>query len=106
MFSVAAAAVVSKLVRLHLAEPHDCILALCAVIVRLPSIMWTLRGGGAAAVALLLVVGGCDADALLSGGVLLEAGGRDGVHLLVLPAVRHHLVGVGAVVLAFQAVEV
>ena len=36
----------------------------------------------------------------------LEARGQDGVQLLVLPPVRHHLVGVRAVVVALQAVEV
>lgn len=39
-------------------------------------------------------------------GELLEAGRHDGVELLVLPPVRHHLVGVRAHELALEAVEV
>jgi len=42
----------------------------------------------------------------LRGRVLLEAGRVDGVQLLVLPAMGHDLVGVGAVVVALEAVKV
>ena len=38
--------------------------------------------------------------------VLFEAGRVDGVHLLVLPAMGHDLVSVGAFVFALEAVEV
>ena len=57
-------------------------------------------------VGLLAVVAAARGGAVLSGGELLEARGQDGVQLLVLPSVRHHLVGVRAVVVALQAVEV
>jgi hypothetical protein len=42
----------------------------------------------------------------LGGGVLFEASGHDAVELLMLAPVCHHLVGVRAVVVALQAVEV
>ena len=57
-------------------------------------------------VGLLAVVAAARGGAVLGGGELLEARGQDGVQLLVLPSVRHHLVGVRAVVVALQAVEV
>ena len=57
-------------------------------------------------VGLLAVVAAARGGAVLRGGELLEARGQDGVQLLVLPPVRHHLVGVSAVVVALQAVEV
>ena len=57
-------------------------------------------------VGLLAVVAAARGGAVLGGGELLEARGQDGVQLLVLPPVRHHLVGVRAVVVALQAVEV
>ena len=57
-------------------------------------------------VGLLAVVAAARGGAVLRGGELLEARGQDGVQLLVLPPVRHHLVGVRAVVVALQAVEV
>ena len=60
----------------------------------------------AVVVGLLAVVAAARGGAVLGGGELLEARGQDGVQLLVLPPVRHHLVGVGAVVVALQAVEV
>ena len=57
-------------------------------------------------VGLLAVVAAARGGAVLRGGELLESRGQDGVQLLVLPPVRHHLVGVSAVVVALQAVEV
>ena len=57
-------------------------------------------------VGLLAVVAAARGGAVLGGGELLKARGQDGVQLLVLPPVRHHLVGVSAVVVALQAVEV
>ncbi len=51
-------------------------------------------------------LGTCVCCPCLGGGVLLEAGGHDAVELLVLAPVCHHLVGVRAVVVALQAVEV
>ncbi len=42
----------------------------------------------------------------LGGGILLESSSHDAVELLVLAPVCHHLVGVRAVVVALQAVEV
>lgn len=77
------------LVGLHLAEAEDGVLALPAVVV-----------------GLLAVVAAPAHRAELGGRELLEAGGHDGVELLVLPAVGHHLVGVRAVVVALEAVEV
>lgn len=73
----------------HLAEAQHRVLALEAVVVRL----------------LLVVVAALDA-ARLRRRELLEAGGVDGVALLVLPPVRHDLVGVRAHEVALEAVEV
>ena len=56
-------------------------------------------------VRLLAVVPAPVDEAELGRGELFEAGGVDGVHLLMLPPVGHDLVGVGAVVLALEAVE-
>ena len=57
-------------------------------------------------VGLLAVVGAGDASlAQLVAGVLLESGCHDGVELLVLAPVPDDLVGVGAVVVALEAVE-
>ena len=78
----------SVLVGFHLGQAEHCVLALPAVVVRL-----------------LAVVGAVGDVAHLGGGVLLEARRDDRVQLLVLPAVGHHLVGVGAVVIALEAVE-
>ena len=78
-----------ELVRGHLTEAQHGVVALEAVVVRL----------------LLVVVAGGDV-AGLRGRELLEARRVDGVPLLVLAAVRHHLVGVRAVVVALQTVEV
>ena len=80
---------VPVLVRLHLAESQHRVLALAAVIVRL-----------------LPVVRAAGDGALLRRGVLLEPRGHDRVQLLVLSPVSHHLVGVGAEILALQTVEV
>ena len=79
---------VPELVRLHLAEPQDGVLALAAVVVRLLAVVRAPRH-----------------RAELRRRELLEAGGHDRVELLVLPPVRHHLVGVRAVVVALEAVE-
>ena len=79
----------AELVRFHLGQAKNGVLALGAVVVRL-----------------LAAVPAAVDQAELELGVLLEAGGVDGVHLLVLPPVGHHLVGVSAVVVALQAVEV
>ena len=80
---------VSVLVGLHLGEAEDCVLTLSAVVMGLLPIV-TAAGRGT----------------ILGGSELLEARGQDGVQLLVLPPVRYHLVGIGAVVVALQAVEV
>lgn len=80
---------VPELVRLHLAEPQHGVLALAAVVVRLLAVVRAPRH-----------------RAELRRRELLEAGGHDGVELLVLPPVGHHLVGVRAVVVALEAVEV
>ena len=80
---------VPELVGLHLAEAEDGVLALAAVVVRLLAVVRAPRH-----------------RAELRRRELLEAGGHDGVELLVLAPVRNHLVGVRAVVVALQAVEV
>ena len=77
------------LVGLHLRESQHRVLTLLAVVV-----------------SLLPVVRAPAGVAELGGRVLLEAGGHDGVQLLVLPPVGHHLVGVGAVIVALEAVKV
>lgn len=76
------------LVRLHLRQAQDGVLTLPAVVVRLLAVVAAPRGG-----------------AELGGGELLEAGGHDGVQLLVLASMSHHLVGVRAEVVALEAVE-
>ena len=80
---------VPVLMSLHLRQPEHGVLALPAVVVRL-----------------LAVVGAIGHGANLRGRVLLEAGGDDGVQLLVLATMSNHLVGVRAEVVALQAVEV
>lgn len=77
------------LVRLHLGQAQNSVLALTAVVV-----------------GLLGVVDAGAVPAVLGGRVLLEASCNYGVHLLVLFPVGHHLVCVSAVVVALQAVEV
>ena len=77
------------LVGLHLGQAQHCVLTLPAVVVG-------LLAGVAAAVY----------GTVLGGGELLEACSQDTVELLVLPPVSHHLVGVRAVVVTLQAVEV
>ena len=76
-------------VSLHLGQAQHGVLALAAVVVGLFSVV---NAGGHAAV--------------LGRRVLLEPSSHDRVHLLMLLPVGHHLVGVGAVVVALQAVEV
>lgn len=57
-------------------------------------------------VGLLAVVAAVGHGADLGGSVFLEASGNDGVQLLVLPPVSHHLVGVGAIIVTLEAMEV
>ena len=59
----------------------------------------------AVVMSLLPVVTAAGGGAVLGGGELLEARSQDAVQLLMLPSVRHHLVGVGAVIVTFQTVE-
>jgi len=73
---------------LHLRQTENSILTLSAVVMSLLPVV-TAAGGGA----------------VLGGGELLEARSQDAVQLLMLPSVRHHLVGVGAVIVTFQTVE-
>jgi hypothetical protein len=80
---------VTVLVSFHLGQAENGVLALGAVVV-----------------GLLAVVAATVDEAELGRGELLESGGVDGVHLLVLPSMGHDLVGVGAVVVALEAVEV
>ena len=77
------------LVGLHLREAEDGVLALAAVVV-----------------GLLAVVDAAAAPAELGGRVFLKARSHYGIHLLMLLAVGNHLVGVRAVLVALQAVEV
>jgi hypothetical protein len=79
----------SILVSLHLGEAEDGVLTLCAMVV-----------------GLLAVVAAAVDEADLRGRVLLESGRVDRVKLLVLPTMGDHLVGVGAIVVAFQTVKV
>ena len=79
---------VSVLVSLHLRQAQHSVLALPAVVVG-------LLPGMAAAVD----------GAVLGRGELLEAGSQDAVQLLMLSAVSDNFVGVGAVIVAFQTVE-
>ena len=76
------------LVSLHLGQAEDGVLTLCAVVVGLLPVM-------AAPVD----------QAKLGRSVLLKSGRVDRVQLLVLATVGHHLVGVGAVVVALEAVK-
>lgn len=79
----------SVLVRCHLTQSYDCVLAVQTVVVRL--------------------LAGMDALALcaaLRRGELLEASGHDGVKLLMLASVRDYLVGVRADKVALETVEV
>ncbi|KAJ3653144.1 hypothetical protein Zmor_019053 [Zophobas morio] len=86
---MASALHVAVLVRGHLGQTQHGVLAGQTVVVGLLAAVLTIRD-----------------PAVLAGGELLEAGGLDRVQLLVLPAVRHHLVGVGADEVALEAVEV
>lgn len=76
-------------VSLHLGQAQNGELALAAMVMSLFAVMGTPSD-----------------RAKLGRGVLLEAGRHDGVELLVLPSMGHHFVGVGAVVVAFQAMKV
>ncbi len=90
----------SVLVRLHLRQAEHCVLALPAVVVRLLAVVRALRRGRGR-------VGRPQrAAARLRRRELVEARRHDGVQLLVLAPVGHHLVRVRAVVVALQAVEV
>ena len=75
-------------VRLHLGQAENGVLTLAAVVVRLLAVV-TAAGNGA-------VLGGC---------VLLEPRRHDAVELLVLAPVGDHFVGICAVVVALQTVE-
>ena len=76
-------------VAFHLGEPQDGVLTLGAVVV-----------------GLLPIVGASPYRTKLRGSVFFEAGGHDGVQLLVLASVGHHFVGIRAIVVAFQTMEV
>ena len=78
----------SVLVGLHLGQPQHCVLTLPAVVVG-------LLPGVAAPVD----------SAVLGGGELLKACSQDAVQLLMLPSVSDNFVGVGAVIVALQTVE-
>ena len=73
---------------LHLRESEDSVLALFAVVMRLLSVVRTSAR-----------------VAELGRRVLLEAGGHDGIQLLVLTSVGHDFVGVRAVIVALKTVE-
>ena len=77
-----------ELVGLHLGQAQHSVLTLAAVVV-----------------SLLPAVGTVVNRTLLNGRVLVKARVADGVHLLVLAPVGDHLVGVRAVLVALQAVE-
>ena len=76
-------------VALHLGEPQDGVLTLGAVVV-----------------GLLPIVGASPYRTKLRGRVFFKARGHDGVQLLVLASVGHHFVGIRAIVVAFQTMEV
>jgi len=76
-------------VAFHLGEPQDGVLTLGAVVV-----------------GLLPIVGASPYRTKLRGSVFFKAGGHDGVQLLVLASVGHHFVGIRAIVVAFQTMEV
>ena len=79
---------VSVLVGLHLGEPQHGVLAFPAVVMGLlPRVTAAVDG------------------AVLGRGELLEACSQDAVQLLMLPSVGHHFVGVSAVIVALQTVE-
>ncbi len=61
---------------------------------------------GAVVVGLLPIMGASPYRTKLRGSVFFEAGGHDGVQLLVLASVGHHFVGIRAIVVAFQTMEV
>ena len=54
---------------------------------------------------LLAVVAAARGGAVLGGGELLEARSQDAVQLLMLSSVSHNFVGVSAVIVALQTVE-
>ena len=79
---------VSVLVGLHLGQAQHGVLAFPAVVVGLlPGVTAPVDG------------------AVLGGGELLEACSQDAVQLLMLSTVSHHFVGVGAVIVALETVE-
>lgn len=76
------------LVSFHLGQAQDCILTLAAMVMGLFAIVsasrdWTELGWG----------------------VLLKSSGHDRVQLLVLPSMSHHFIGVRAMIIALQAME-
>ena len=56
-------------------------------------------------VGLLAVVAAARGGAVLRGGELLEARGQNAVQLLMLSPVGYNFVGIGAVIVTFQTVE-
>ena len=56
-------------------------------------------------VGLLAVVAAARGGAVLRGGELLKARGQDAVQLLMLSPVGHNFVGISAVIVTFQTVE-
>ena len=80
---------VAIFVAFHLGEPQDGVLTLSAVVV-----------------CLLPIVGASPYRTKLRGRVFFKAGGHDGVQLLVLASVGHYFVGIRAIVVAFQTMEV
>ena len=79
---------VSVLVSLHLGEAEDCVLTLSAVVM-----------------GLLPVVAAAGSRTILGGSEFLKARGQDAVQLLMLPPVGNNFVGIGAVIVTFQTVE-
>lgn len=73
---------------LHLGEAEDCVLTLSAVVM-----------------GLLPVVTAARSCTILGGSELLKARGQDAVQLLMLPPVGNNFVGIGAVIVTFQTVE-
>ena len=79
---------VSVLVGLHLRQAQHSVLTFPAVVMGLlPGVTAAVDG------------------AVLGRGELLEASSQDAVQLLMLPAVSHNFVGVSAVIVALQTVE-
>ena len=78
----------SVFVSLHLGEAEDSVMTLSAVVVGLLSVV---------------TAAGCCTK--LGGSELLKARGQDAVQLLMLSPVGHNFVGISAVIVTFQTVE-